>query len=275
MDRAEFMRRLTELLQNVPTAEREEAIQYYSDYLDDAGMENEDAVLASLGTPEELADIIKAGLSDGGNGGEFTESGFQGYCAAPRNEVANTPGREDTSGQSPYGKASYEKNPYGQASPYGQANPYGQAPYEGNPYGQPRRESEGRGGRKKPMSGGMLALLVIALILSSPLWLGLAGGLFGLAVGVLAALLGIWAALLAVGVALAAAGIAFFLVGIGMVFSLPLGGLCMAGGGMICFAVGLAFIWITVMLIAVLVPGLIRGIVNLAGRLFHRGGVKA
>ena len=73
MSRAEFMRRLAELLTDVSPAEREEAIQYYNDYFDDAGAENEQSVIASLGSPEELAKTIKAGLFDGGNTGEFTE----------------------------------------------------------------------------------------------------------------------------------------------------------------------------------------------------------
>lgn len=61
MNRAEFMRRLTELLGDVSPMERDEAIQYYNDYFDDAGVENESGVIASLGTPEELARTIKAG----------------------------------------------------------------------------------------------------------------------------------------------------------------------------------------------------------------------
>lgn len=90
MNRAEFMSRLTALLQDVPLAEREEAIQYYSDYFDDAGEGNEASVIAALGSPEELAKSIKAGLIDGGNGGEFTESGFRGYGQGNKNQVMST-----------------------------------------------------------------------------------------------------------------------------------------------------------------------------------------
>jgi uncharacterized membrane protein len=63
MNRAEYIERLTACLGDVPQTEREEAIQYYSDYFDDAGAENEAGVIASLGTPEELAKEIKAGAS--------------------------------------------------------------------------------------------------------------------------------------------------------------------------------------------------------------------
>ena len=102
MNRAEFMRRLTELLGDVAPTEREEAIQYYNDYFDDAGEENESGVIASLGTPEELARTIKAGLNDGGNGGEFTESGFSGYTQTPKDEIVkvqdgDAAGRTDSS----------------------------------------------------------------------------------------------------------------------------------------------------------------------------------
>ena len=94
MNRAEFMSRLTALLQDVPPAEREEAITYYNEYFDDAGVGNEAGVIASLGSPEELARSIKAGLSDGGNGGEFTESGFHGYEQRVKNQIMSTDQRQ-------------------------------------------------------------------------------------------------------------------------------------------------------------------------------------
>ena len=59
MNRADFMKNLAELLADMAPAEREEAIQYYNDYFDDAGTENEQSVIASLGTPEQLAKTIK------------------------------------------------------------------------------------------------------------------------------------------------------------------------------------------------------------------------
>lgn len=89
MNRADFIKNLAELLADMPPAEREEAIQYYNDYFDDAGVENEQGVIASLGTPEQLAETIKAGLFDGGNAGEFTEKGFSGYEPKSNNEVLN------------------------------------------------------------------------------------------------------------------------------------------------------------------------------------------
>ena len=55
MNRAEYMRELSYLLQDVPDEEREEALQYYEDYFDDAGPDREEQVIAELGRPEKVA----------------------------------------------------------------------------------------------------------------------------------------------------------------------------------------------------------------------------
>jgi len=75
MSRKEFMERLEKLLWNISDSEREEALQYYNDYFDDAGVENESSVIEDLGSPEQVAAKIKAGLSDSAS--EFSEQGYQ------------------------------------------------------------------------------------------------------------------------------------------------------------------------------------------------------
>ncbi len=59
MDRYEFMWKLKSLLSDIPLQEREEALQYYNDYFEDAGKENEADVIASLGSPEKVVENIK------------------------------------------------------------------------------------------------------------------------------------------------------------------------------------------------------------------------
>ena len=56
------MGQLESLLADVPAAEREEALQYYNDYFEDAGAENEQSVIESLGSPAKVAENIKAEL---------------------------------------------------------------------------------------------------------------------------------------------------------------------------------------------------------------------
>ena len=64
MSRVEFMNQLKNLLWDIPEGEREEALNYYEDYFDDAGVDNEAQVIAALGSPEKVAAIIKEGLKD-------------------------------------------------------------------------------------------------------------------------------------------------------------------------------------------------------------------
>ena len=56
MSRTEYMRELDALLQGISKEEREEAMQYYNDYFDDAGSENEEKVIEELGSPAKLAE---------------------------------------------------------------------------------------------------------------------------------------------------------------------------------------------------------------------------
>lgn len=80
MNRAEFIERLKMLLSDISESEREEALNYYEDYFNDAGAENEQQIIESLGSPEKVAQTIKDGLNDvKGENGEFSETGFSGY----------------------------------------------------------------------------------------------------------------------------------------------------------------------------------------------------
>ena len=63
MTREEFLQRLDKaLLAQVTEEERTEAIQFYEEYFSEAGPEQEEAVLAELGSPEKVAAIIKANV---------------------------------------------------------------------------------------------------------------------------------------------------------------------------------------------------------------------
>lgn len=70
LDRQEFMRQLEQLLLFVPIQEKEEALQYYNDYFEDAGPENEQEVIASLGSPEKIAENIKRDINQSYYGAE-------------------------------------------------------------------------------------------------------------------------------------------------------------------------------------------------------------
>lgn len=85
MNRKRFMYELERLLSDIPAGERKEAIQYYNDYFDDAGAENEARVIEELGSPSQVAQTIREGMSE--NVGEYTERGYEDERFQNRQEV--------------------------------------------------------------------------------------------------------------------------------------------------------------------------------------------
>ena len=105
MNREEFMAKLKALLGDIPAEEREEALQYYEDYFDDAGADNEAEVIRELESPQRVAAMIKNDLKHTGNDGEFTENGYEQEWASKK-EVPQRKGYSYQSGQT--GEYSYE-----------------------------------------------------------------------------------------------------------------------------------------------------------------------
>ena len=76
MNQEKFLQELEYLLSDISQVEREEAMEYYRCYFEDAGAENEARVLRELGSPQKVADMIKEGLRSSGEAGEYTETGY-------------------------------------------------------------------------------------------------------------------------------------------------------------------------------------------------------
>lgn len=147
MNRKDFMRQLEMLLSDITSNERNEAIQFYNDYFDDAGAENEQAVIKALGSPAKVAASIKSDLMGNAVAGEFTETGYKDAFSKkhemvrygqPEAEKVNLEkpgpaGQNDRYGGNSYGGQSASGNPYGGQSTGG--NPYGGQSASGNPYG--------------------------------------------------------------------------------------------------------------------------------------------
>ena len=88
MNRTRFMRELEQLLKDLPDSERREAIQYYNDYFDDAGPENEAKVIQELGSPELVAHTIR---TDTCENGEYTEHGYEDPSSNRRQDLSSVP----------------------------------------------------------------------------------------------------------------------------------------------------------------------------------------
>lgn len=77
MNKADYLDKLSELLSDISADERNDALEYYNDYLDGDSPEDIERRMSELGTPEELADKIKLASGDTHIvDGEFTETGY-------------------------------------------------------------------------------------------------------------------------------------------------------------------------------------------------------
>ena len=108
MDKREFLDRLQMQLADLTSDERREALEYYEEYFADAGEENEADVLISLGSPEQVAEQIKAGLHKADEG-MFTENGYREKVESdnPPEIYGRKEENKDTRTQDETGRKSY------------------------------------------------------------------------------------------------------------------------------------------------------------------------
>lgn len=211
MNKYEFLSQLRSALSALSTEEREAAMSYYEEFFSDAGEENEQAVIASLGTPESLArSIINENAKDapeseeGGMNGEASRGGYSGFTPPPT--PAQTAHR---------------------------------------------------------WTGGQIAVIVLLLIFSSPVWLGLLCGIFGIIVGLFGVIISIFA-----GVGVCAVG--FFVGGIIALFSEPVAGMFLVGMGLIFGGLMPLAVYPLCKCIFRLITAIVRGIGALFNKLFGR-----
>ena len=310
MNKVEFMRQLEKLLQNISEQERQEALQYYGDYFDDAGPENEQAVLEALGNPARVAENIRrdlygAGYGDGYEarkpvtGRELTEYGTfveepQNQGNVWQNQAAQTGTAQSkvAQGATAQGAAAQGTMAQGTAAQGGAVQgagiqgaraaatagpaPAAMAGWPGQSIPQPApawgnagqgAQGQSKKAGKEPMSGGVIALIVILCIIGAPVGVGLLGGAAGIVAGILGAVLGLAAAwfgmILGFGIAALVcilAGLFVCVVGVVGIGIHPLAGLGLVGGGLIAVSIGIFFLMATVAMAGVATPAIFRGI---------------
>lgn len=229
MNREEFMRKLEYLLSDIPEEEKRDAIDYYRDYLEEAG-EQEQEVLREFGSPERIAAIIRSDIrGDLKDGGTFTDTGYTDERFREPN-YRIVPKAEQTQAQS-----------------------------------EPERE-----GQKGGMTFLKAALIILAVIVFFPVLLGIGGGALGTVAAVMTILviLVVFVAALTVILLLTAAAVVFY--GITLLVSNFVGGLMCIGIGLICLSFGLLGLVLSVLFYGKFIPWLIRNLVDLVSRLFHR-----
>jgi uncharacterized membrane protein len=292
-----YVKKLERCLRKMPYEERLDAVNYYSEYLADAGPDHEQEVIARLGPPQRVAAEIKAdaALRELNAKAEIAEKVKARKKAKKEGRYARTnyaygsgggTGGPDYAQGEPYGEPGYAQSEpssgsdYGQGEPYdgegyGQREPYGdesyaqREPYGGAGYdpGYGADESEGERDESPKMgesfsAAGLGALGMLAMPVARPLAiLACVLGIIGLVFSVIA-VAGIF---IAAG-ALAAGGVfitvvSFVLISQDVTVTIFLGG------------AGVAFIGVGLLIGALnylLGRAIFKGIANLSGRIRHK-----
>lgn len=204
MNRIEFMQQLEMLLADISEAERADAIKYYNDYFDDAGIENEAGVIEQLGSPEQVAQNIKADAFG-------TENVNQTYT------------NQD-------------------------------APNMNHTYTNQQPQNNDR-------DGATLALVVVLIIVTFPLWMSLAGALIGIAFGLTVG-----------GGGIMVGGIAVIGAAIAKTAIFPMGGVFLFGLSFLLLALGLIFIVGGLSIGFVAIPAIIKGVTSLIKKALGKKG---
>ena len=265
MNRIEYMRKLASLLQDVPAEERVATMQYYNDYFDDAGEENEEKVIEELGSPEQVAAEMRAGLGRRmGDSGEFRETGY----TDTKFEKKDVPGQYRGAGrrntENPYPGGAYAGNQAGNGGPYA-------AGQNGNAYSYTEPDRD-KGQENKPWtsSGLKLALIILIVLFAVPVLIPLAIAFVCCVFAFGIAGFAIFIALAAVAMALAAAGLVLFIKGMFIMISNPAAAMAVMGVGMILGVIGTIATVAAIRLCMIVLPGLFRFVVELCRRPFQK-----
>lgn len=241
MNRDEFMEQLEYLLSDIPEEEKEDALAYYRDYLEEAG-EGAGEAIREFGSPERIASIIRSDLA--GNleeGGQFTDRGYDderfrdpNYQVSKRLDLPEA--REDQGGSQGSGKT-------------------------------------GSGAGKPPYTSGLLkaVLWIILIIVAAPMLLGAGGVAMGIAIAVLCLLVGVIALVGVLTLTFLLGGLALCVLGIVSMTGWIPGGLLVLGVGVAGIGLGIIGLLLSILFYGRFLPWLIRGLIDLISRPIHRG----
>lgn len=226
MTKAEFLAALSVRLADISPEEHEEAVKYYTEYLDEVPPENVSAAIDELGGAEKVANIIRANCGKGPIAPEVLEEAQKRMDAQQAAAQAQAAGAAAEQPQD----AAYAQ----QSAAYTQsaANPQGTA------YTQ----------QSAPANGTAKILLILLLIFTCPVWIGIVFGLFGAVIGVFFG-----------GIGTVIGGVVGFFTSISLFISGAVGnGLVLLGSSMVAFAIGIIMMIGMIYAVKYLIPVLVR-----------------
>lgn len=233
MNRIEFMTELAALLQDVPEEERRDAMQFYNDYFDDAGVDKEEEVISELESPGRVAGKIKADLLGQKDTGEYTETGYQESGGYKKNVPAA--GEERQNRQEQF-RDSEEKGPW-------------------------------------TSNVLKIILIAAIIFIGAPVIIPCALAIIAVVAAGIIALFCFFFAIVLCFVALAIVGVVLVVAGFVALIPEIAVGLALIGTGLILGVIGTVGTVAGVKLCIVMIPGICRGIVWVCRKPFHRRAV--
>ena len=274
MDRAEFLNRLEAQLLDVPQAEREEALQYYEDYLNDAGDAGDFDILQELGTPEEVADSIRNGLGQDSSGVGECSYGSQSSRSGPAGENRQDSSRSGQAGDSGY----FSENGYVDREPQKEELQRVKQPAHGDRSDADWQSTDSYADgdssaarRKQPP----VWLWILLIVFAAPVVLPIAFGLLVAAISVLFALFITGIALLVCGIVCVGAGIWALIQAFTQIVAWPAAAMIGIGISLAAIGIGILMTMLMGWLIGKVVPTGVRALCNCLHRIVTRKGGRA
>ena len=233
MNRTEFMNQLDSLLYDLPIDERDEALRFYEDYFDDAGVLEEERIIGELGSPEKVAKSIRNNVLGKveKDAGEFTERGYENPM--DRESLHHVMVQKKSDNQE-------EKNQF-----------------QSTAYQQPKKDNT------------KLVLMIALVVCTFPIWIGILGGAFGIVIGLAGLFFGLVVGFGATFIGLLVGAVALLVTGIIRLFTEPATGCIMVGISFLLAAFSLVFLTVTIAITTKLIPSVVRMITNLCNKLYH------
>lgn len=300
MKKEEFLRQLEYLLQDIPEDDKRDAIDYYRDYLEEAGPEQEDAVLEEFGSPERIASVIRTDLLGGmESAGEFTDNGYDDRrfrtssypavnegktdCFAEQNNGSpdgeakegchsgNGQGNYNTGNRQGYhannGRGNYRQGNYRQGH-YRQDN-YRQGSYEKGSYAD---RSQGQGNPSNDSKWWKYLLIALGILFIGPFALAAVFGAAGTATGFVVVLATVFLVLALLTIAGILGGVAMVIAGIMQLFGGFWSGVMSIGLGLVFGGAGCLLLCCSWLFYGRFLPWAVMGIVHFVEKIMHRDG---
>ena len=169
MTRKVFMEILEKMLSDVSLNDRFDALSYYKEYFDDAGITEDMVVPESVGTPEQIAMRLKKSINSGEN------------ITSENINIGGTYNRDNTSGS--YNTNQNTGNSYNNsqnAGQYSYNNSQNTAQYEYNNAGQYNKKND-------EIAIKIIVAIIIAAV-TFPIWSGIILGILGTIIGIVCGL---------------------------------------------------------------------------------------